>query len=543
MKNLNRTVFVLLAVCLVLSAQIIWAGGKPEAPEGGAARPAPVDAQPKTGGVLRYATIGSPPTLDQHAVTSDLSTTIAQHWAEGLYTFNAAYEPVPMLAVGEEVKDGGKLITIQLRQGVLFHNGKEMTSEDVVASLQRWGEHGVRGPVVFKNVDRVEAAGRYAVNLYFNQPFSPWKTMFAMVNGGPMIHPKEVVENQGPEPIGRAGYIGTGPYQFAEWVDDRYISLKRFDRYSAAERPADGYAGKRVAYFDEIRFIPVPDAQTRVNGLQAGDYDYAEQIPGDLYELMKADPNVMVTLNQGAAAGMTFMNSKEGVFSPNGPMKDPWKLRQAVMIALDMKPVLLASVGPEDLWRLNGSITPEGTYFYTKAGTDKYSQANIARAKQLAAEAGYSGEKIVYMSTTQYKTIHDTSVVIDKQLRDAGFNIDFQVYDWATLVSRRAQPALWDMFQTFHGFVPDPVLYTFMSVSYPGWWDTPEKSRLADEFTSAMDMPARKAAWEKIQALLYEQVPIIKSGDGYIYDIYSPKMQGIGESQLIWPRFWGVSFK
>jgi peptide/nickel transport system substrate-binding protein len=533
MRNLNKSLPLVLAASLLLAGQLLWAGPTPEA----AAAPA------KSGGVLRYAMIGSPPTLDQHAVTSDLSTTIAQHWAEGLYTFNAKYEPVPMLATGEEVKDGGKLITIQLRQGVLFHNGKEMTSEDVVASLRRWGEFGVRGPVVFQNVDRVEAAGKYAVNLYFKQLFSPWKSMFAMVNGGPMIYPKEVVENQGKEPIGRAGYIGTGPYQFVEWVDDRYISLKRFDKYVASSSPADGYAGKRTAYFDEIRFIPVPDAQTRINGIKAGDYDYAEQIPGDLYDSMKADPSVKVTLNQGAAFGVTFINSKEGIFSPNGPMKNPWKLRQAIMTALNMEPVLRAAVGPEGLWRLNGSITPEGTFFYTKAGTDKYSLGDVAKAKELAAEAGYKGEKIVFMSTSQYKDINDTSVVMDKQLRDAGFNIDFQVYDWATLVSRRAQPALWDMFQTRHGFVPDPILYTFMSVSYPGWWDTPEKAKLANEFTGALDMQARKAAWEKIQALVYEQVPIIKTGDQYFYDIYSPKVQGIGDTQLIWPKFWGVSFK
>lgn len=536
MKNLKKGMPLLVAACLLLAGQLLWAGG-------GGEQPAAAPATAKAGGVLRYAVIGSPPTLDQHVVTSDLSTLIAQHWAEGLYTFNAKYEPVPMLATGEEVKDGGKLITINLRQGVLFHNGKEMTAEDVVASLRRWGEFGVRGPVVFRNVDRVEVASKYVVNVYFKQPFSPWKTMFAMVNGGPMIHPKEVVEKQGKEPLPRTAYIGTGPYQFTEWVDDRYISLKRFDKYAALDKPSDGYAGKRAALFDEIRFIPVPDAQTRVNGVKAGDYDYAEQIPGDLYDIMKSDPSVKVTLNQGATAGMTFINSKEGIFSVNSPIKDPRKLRQAVMTALNMEPVLQAAYGPKDLWRLNGSIAPEGTYFYTKVGAERYSQGNVAKAKQLAAEAGYNGEKIVYMATTQYKYIHDTSVVMDKQLRDAGFNVELQLYDWATLVSRRAQPPLWDMFQTGHGFVPDPVLYTFMSVSYPGWWETPEKSKLADEFTSTQDMAARKAVWEKIQTLLYEQVPILKTGDGYFYDIYSPKVQGIGDSQLIWPRFWGVSFK
>jgi peptide/nickel transport system substrate-binding protein len=54
--------------------------------------------EPKTGGTLRYAMIGTPPSLDQHVITSDLATMIAQHWSEGLYTFDASYAPVPMLA-------------------------------------------------------------------------------------------------------------------------------------------------------------------------------------------------------------------------------------------------------------------------------------------------------------------------------------------------------------------------------------------------------------------------------------------------------------
>jgi len=497
----------------------------------------------KFGGVLRYAVIDSPPTLDQHAVTSDLSTTIAQHWSEGLYAYNGKYEPVPLLAVSDEVQDGGKLVIIHLREGVPFHNGKEMTSEDVAASLRRWGEHGVRGPVVFKNVDRVEPSGKYSVKIYFKEVFSPWKSLFACINGGPTIYPKEVAEKASKEPIPRSGYIGTGPYQFIEWNEGRYILLKRFDKYASRGEAPDGYTGKRVAYFDEIRFIPVPDSQTRVNGVMAGDYDYAEHMPPDLYGSLKQDPSVVVVLNQGAEFGTLFFNSKDGIMSPKGPMKDNWKLRRAILTALDMEPAMQAASGPQDLWRLNGSIMPPGMFFYSEAGTKYYSQGNIEMAKQLAKEAGYNGEKIVYMSTTSYDQIYNYSVVIESQLKKAGFNIDFQIYDWATLVARRVQPKLWDLFQTAHGFVPDPILYTMMSDVYPGWWTTERKTKLTNEFTQAVDPKQRKAIWDQIQELLYEEVPICKTGDRYRYDISSPKVQGIGETQLIWPKMWGVAFK
>ena len=104
-----------------------------------------------------------------------------------------------------------------------------------------------------------------------------------------------MVEKATKEPIPRSGYIGTGPYQFIEWNEGRFILLKRFDKYVSRDEKPDGYVGKRVAYFDEIRFIPVPDSQTRLNGVMAGDYDFAEHIPGDLYDSLKQDPSVVAT--------------------------------------------------------------------------------------------------------------------------------------------------------------------------------------------------------------------------------------------------------
>ncbi|MDE0211440.1 MAG: ABC transporter substrate-binding protein, partial [Boseongicola sp.] len=126
-------------------------------------------------GTLRYATVGEPPSLDQHVVTSDLSTTIAHHVFEGLYTFDASNSPVGLLALGETVSDDGKAITITLREDVKFHNGQDMTSADVVASLNRWGEFGSRGGLLFANVESVTAAGDHEVTIRLAQPFGPWK--------------------------------------------------------------------------------------------------------------------------------------------------------------------------------------------------------------------------------------------------------------------------------------------------------------------------------------------------------------------------------
>lgn len=518
----KKSTIVSLAFCLLF---VVLLGGISFSEEG------------NFGGTLRYAMIDTPPSLDQHVITADLTTTITQHIFEGLYTFDSSYAPVPLLAKDSEVKNDGKLIVINLRQGVLFHNNKELTAEDVVASLVRWGKYGVRGPVLFNHIDKVEAAGKYKVNLYFKEPFAPWKNLMAFINGGPVIYPREVVENADAKPIPREGYIGTGPYKFSEWSADRYILLERFENYVNREEEADGYGGNRVAFFDKIKFIPVPDEMTRVNGVKAGDYDYAERIPGDFYTSLEKDPSINVIVNSGAQVGMMFFNSKSGM------MKDNFKLRRALLAAIDMEPVLRSAVGPEGLWELNGSITPSGTKWYSEAGVQNYSQADAEKAKQLAKEAGYNGEKITFMVTTSYLAHYNSCIIIAKQLSLAGFNIDLQIYDWATLVSRRGKPELWDIFFTTHGFVPDPILYTFLSNTYPGWWMTDKRLELTDKFSKTMEFEERYKIWNEIQKLVYEEVPIIKTGDMFGYDIASTKIEGLKETSLIWPKLWGIWYK
>lgn len=485
-------------------------------------------------GTLRYATVGEPPSLDQQVITSDLATTIAHHMFEGLYTFDSTNSPVPLLAASDRLEDDGKTIIITLRQGVKFHDGSDMDSADVVASLQRWGEFGSRGSLLFANVESLEATGDHEITLKLSAPFGPWKNLMAFINGGPAIYPAEVMEGATKEPIAPDQYIGTGPYSFSDWKPNRYVELVRFDGYTSAAGAADGYAGERKALFDKLHFIPVPDVGTRVAGLQAGDYDYAESIQGDLFAELDANENVRTILNGGPIFGLVFMNSK------NGPLKENFGLRRAIQAALDKTPALQVSIGPDKLWKANGSFLPEGNVWYTDAGTENFSKGDAEGAKAMAAEAGYAGEPIKFMVSTNYGFHYDQAVVFTKQLAQAGFNIDLQVYDWATLISKRAQPDQWDLFFTHHGFVPDPILISAMNDDYPGWWATPEKAELKARFTASADPAERQAIWAELQALIYEQVPTMKTGDVYTYNIASPKLTGIDSSTLIWPSFWNV---
>ncbi|MEM7022232.1 MAG: ABC transporter substrate-binding protein [Pseudomonadota bacterium] len=487
-------------------------------------------------GTLNYAATDDPPHLDVHVTTAGLTSNITRHIQETLYTFDSEYNTVPLLAESETTSDDGKVVVITLRQGVNFHNGEEMMADDVVASLNRWGAHGGRGKILYDHIESVEATGDYEVTITFKNVFGPWKNLVAFNNGGPTIFPAEIVADAGAEPIPNEQVIGTGPFKFNEWSPNRYIEIVKFDDYSQPPGEADGYAGPKEVMLDAIRFIPVPDAGTRVSGVQAGDYDYAEMIPGDLYEELNADPNVKTVLHRMPTLPLVFFNSSGGIFQDN------YKLRQAVMAAVKPDDALRIAVGPEDLWDAQGAIYTEGTTWYTDAGTEEFASGDVEKAKRLAEEAGYDGEPIRFMISSSYPLHHDTGQVFAKQMKDAGFNIDLMVTDWPTVLERRSNPELWDMFETTHGAMPDPILYTFLNDNYPGWWVSPEKEELEAKFTGTVDQEERKQLWAEIHALMYEQVPVIKPGDVFEYDIASSSLQGQGDTRKVFsPVFWNKS--
>ncbi|MEM3658251.1 MAG: ABC transporter substrate-binding protein [Candidatus Hadarchaeum sp.] len=490
------------------------------------------------GGVLRYATIGEPPHLDLMLVTSDLASTIGQHIFETLFTFDKNYAPIPHLVENYEILDEGRNIILHLRHGVLFHNGKEMTAEDVAASLRRWLQFGVRGSLMAKYVTQVVVEDLYTVRLVFADRYAPWQALLAFNNGGPMIIPKEIAEIAGSRPLDPSQYIGTGPYKFVEWVPGSYIKLARFAQYSSRSDPPNGYGGARHPYIEEISFIPVPDAATRWAGIKAGDYDYAENIPTDLYSMVKADQTLASYLLTPPAFMLLFRNTRQGIMANN-------IMFQAVLAALNMEEIMRAAFG--EMYALSPCPYPENTVWYTETGKDKYNQANYNKAHELLEQAGYKGEPIRFLTNTSYPFHYQCSLVIADQLRKAGLNIDLRVYDWATMVQYRAKPEEWDLFITSHGPVPDPILITYLSATYPGWWDTERKRELLGKFTTTLDFSERFKIWEDLQDLLYEEGSAIVLGQYFILNISArARVAGLEDPNhpaLLWPYFWNTWLK
>jgi peptide/nickel transport system substrate-binding protein len=124
--------------------------------------------------------------------------------------------------------------------------------------------------------------------------------------------------------------------------------------------------------------------------------------------------------------------------------------------------------------------------------------------------------------------MYGEAIVAAQQLEQAGFTVDLQVIDWATVLERRAKPEEWDAFVTGHGFVPDPsqISYVGQMNIYPGWWDSEESLALSADLLAESDFDTRFAIWEQIQERHYTEIPAIKIGDSSTCSFYSDDIGG-----------------
>ena len=151
-----------------------------------------------------------------------------------------------------------------------------MTSEDVVASLNRWRRVSPRAEMMAKVKD-VVATDKHTVVFRLSAPLATLPFILSREGNQPVIHPKEIIENA---PVNKlSAYVGTGPYRLGEWIPDRHIILERFPDYAARTEARGGMAGKKVAYLDRIVFRSIPESEVRLAGLRTGEFDGVQPLP------------------------------------------------------------------------------------------------------------------------------------------------------------------------------------------------------------------------------------------------------------------------
>ncbi|GIO99131.1 peptide ABC transporter substrate-binding protein [Paenibacillus lautus] len=443
---------------------------------------------------LNIALTAQPPTLDTALTVSAVALDTAGNIFEQLYTLNAKYEPVPALAESVERSEDGLTYTFALRQGVKFHNGKEMTSEDVVASMNRWLVTSSRAKVLLTNA-KFEAVDTYTVKLTVEAPTSDVLILIASQAQFPSIMPKEIVDAAPADGIKE--YIGTGPYKFQEWKQDQYIHLVRNDDYhQLVDTEPSGFDGRKEAPTKNLYFHFVTDHSTRIAGVKTGQYDVADSIPIESYDELAADKNINLLSFPGGAL-TAFFNTSEGL------LKDV-KIRQAILAAFNNEEIMLASFAKPDLYSLApGYLNTNQVQWSTEAGAEYYNQSNPEKAKQLLQEAGYNGEEITLLTTKDYNEMYTATLVIQEQLRQIGMNVKVENFDFPTFLETKNDRSKWDIFVASTGYQITPPQLLAVNPDWAGLDNETVKQALID-IRGAATPEAAKQEWEKLQGFLYE---------------------------------------
>lgn len=466
-----------------------------------------VDTENETNGesTLNVAYMAQPPTLDPHVTVAVATSEIGRTTFESLLSFDENKEVAPLLAKSFEYSEDNKNITFHLRQGVKFHNGKEMTADDVVASMERWRLLNGKANTYFSDSEFVKE-DEYTVILKMDKPLTIAKHILAMNLNFAAIMPKEVIDSA--EATGITEYIGTGPFKFVEWKQDQYIAFEKNEEYQSPSTEIDGLVGKKDPLVDKLNFHIVPDVSTRTAGVQTGEYDIAFNIPTDNYEQVTNDPNLEVIIHPGGFSTAVF-NNRTGLFVDK-------KRRQAVNLAVKKEDVLMTAFTREEFYTLeHGLVGKDYPTWHNDAGKDIYESYDPEAAKELLQETGYNGETVRILTTRDYDDQYQAAIITQQQLEKIGMKVELLVYDWPTLLEVREDDTTYDIMIMGYNSVADPTQINFLDsrTNYTGWTNDPKLDSLLDELLVAASDEAAKEVFTQLQAEFWDYLPAVKFGE------------------------------
>jgi peptide/nickel transport system substrate-binding protein len=474
--------------------------------------------QPKKGGTLVYASVSGPGTLDPYVASSAVELEVINNVFEGLVTLDANNATRTMLASKAVASEDFKTYSFELRKGVKFHNGQEMTSADVKASFERYQRVSPNAKNL-EGVDHYDTPDPHRFVITLKQP----NVVLLDVLKSPIYPLMILPESQKDKPARGVDIIGTGPYVLGEWVKDSHLIIKRFDDYvadtGAPER--DGYGGRKTVYLDAVRYRFMPEATTRIAALQNGEAQLISSVPSELSARIAERKDLAVREVFPVLGSYIIVNSQKGLTANV-------LIRQAIAAAINVDDITEASGG---INKRNPWMSFPGTPYYLgeAAPTPWYDIKDIAKSKALLQQAGYKSEKIVIETNSNYQWMRSTMLVVAEQLKAAGINVDVQVTDWTTNAAHMQQgTGDWNLSTTAFG--PDhilgpqqwrPMLYTFPHITGNDALDN-----AYGEFFAAPTLEERRAAWLKIQQQVLGGAYLIKIADTGRLSGYSRKLQG-----------------
>lgn len=466
---------------------------------------------------------------------------VVAHMVEGLVAFKEDTSIGPMLANSWDISEDGRSYTFHLRQGVKFHNGATMTSEDVVWSIKRdldpatqWrclSEFDGHG---YAKITSVEAPDPQTVIIRLDQPTALFLATLARPDCGQtaILHPDSV----GPDGKWIAP-DGTGPFKFGEWKRGQYIELTRFDGYASRSEPRSGYTGAKQVDVDKVRINFIPDSSAAQAGLLSGSLDIINNLSIPDVDVLKQHPEVKLSI--APALGLTGI-----LFQSKDPLLSDVRIRRALALSLDTKEIV--DVVMEGTAQANNSPLPIGSPYYGPVEAQGYTQ-NIAEAKKLLVQAGYEGQPIKLIANKRYSFVFDAAVLVQAMAQAVGINIEIEVLDWATQLDRYNKGEYQAMSFVYSARL-DPSL-SFEMLTGPKAtqprkvWDNPDAEKMLRESMLTADKDKRQALFDEMHKRFIADVPMVVLFNGSEIAATAKNVTGFKSWLYGEPRFWGVSLQ
>jgi len=377
-------------------------------------------------------------------------------------------------------------LRFNLRKGVKFHNGEEMTAEDVAFTF---GEERLLSPnapgraivgAFLGNLKSVTALDRYTVEVKVHAPDAILLTRFA--NLPSQIISKKAYQDAGGWDAFSRLPVGTGPYKVVEFTDSKQVVLERFEEYWGTAKGA----------VERIEFRYVPELSTRIAGLRSGEFDIITEIPPDQAAAIQKMAGISVV--GGPIQNIYGMFFDE---TNSSSMQNP-KFREALTLAIDREKLVrtlfsgLTEVPRNWQSELFGQMYLED---YPGVAYDP------VRAKKLVQESGYAGEKIYYRSLPGYYTLEQTvAEAVTQMWKSIGINVELQIKEnWTQITEDNESRHIIN--GSFSAYYPDPVGQVWRrfgaSSSYTGkYWNLTEEVRtLGKGMETSYDVNARREAF------------------------------------------------
>lgn len=407
---------------------------------------------------------------------------------------------IPQLATGWEWSEDGTELTMNLREGVVFHDGTPFNAEAVAANIDRsQNMPESRRKSELASITGVEVVDDYTIRFSLAAPDATLLAQFAD-RAGMMMSPaaaEEAGTDFGLNPV------CSGPFSFVERVQQDRIVLERFDDYWNAD----------AINVDSVTFLPIPDTTVRLANLRAGDLDMLERLAAtDVTSVMEDEDLQLEQAVSLGYQGITInVGNGEGADSPIG---QDARIRQALSLAIDRN--VINQVVFEGAFAPGNQPFPPTSPWYN----DDFPvpERDVEAARALLAEAGYPDGIDITVQVANNPVQMQLMQVVQAMASEAGINISLEAKEFATLLADQSAGAYMASQIGWSGRVdPDGNIHQFVTTDggiNDSGYSNPEVDRLLNEARTSNDMETRRASYNAAREILQEELPII-----YLYHV------------------------